>query len=235
MQSRYYNPEWGRFINADSLGGKVGELLSHNVFTYCKNNPVNFSDPNGNLPEWFNNIVNTVVKTVNSIVNTVVTYVKKNGANILNSIDNAISSPAASAVISKPDGLIGSAIGNKLTESKHIPIDGPYGMNELIKNPGPISKASSSLIKVSGVLSLCTLGIGAANNFVNYEHPWARTGVDVGCYSLGIAMGIGLVLLAPETATGAFFIITGSFAFSAGTAYLDNNIKNNDYLSRRRD
>ncbi|WP_345788534.1 hypothetical protein [Desulfosporosinus hippei] len=23
LQSRYYSPEWGRFINADALGGKV--------------------------------------------------------------------------------------------------------------------------------------------------------------------------------------------------------------------
>ncbi|MHB8127262.1 MAG: RHS repeat-associated core domain-containing protein [Desulfitobacteriaceae bacterium] len=27
LQSRYYNPEWGRFLNADSLAGKVGVLL----------------------------------------------------------------------------------------------------------------------------------------------------------------------------------------------------------------
>ncbi|MCB8817703.1 hypothetical protein [Desulfosporosinus shakirovi] len=32
LQSRYYSPEWGRFINAYALGGKVGDLLSHNVF-----------------------------------------------------------------------------------------------------------------------------------------------------------------------------------------------------------
>ena len=48
LQSRYYNPEWGRFINADNDGGKVGELLSHNVFAYCMNNPVNMIDPTGN-------------------------------------------------------------------------------------------------------------------------------------------------------------------------------------------
>jgi len=52
LNSRYYNPEWGRFINADSLGGKVGDLLSHNVFAYCKNNPVNMSDPSGHWPKW---------------------------------------------------------------------------------------------------------------------------------------------------------------------------------------
>lgn len=31
----------------DSLGGKLGEILSHNVFAYCNNNAVNMVDPNG--------------------------------------------------------------------------------------------------------------------------------------------------------------------------------------------
>jgi RHS repeat-associated protein len=47
LQSRYYNPEWGRFINNDSIAGSVGELLGHNIFAYCKNSPVNSSDPSG--------------------------------------------------------------------------------------------------------------------------------------------------------------------------------------------
>ena len=47
MQSRYYNPEWGRFLNADAIGGSIGELLSHNTFAYCNNNPVTSKDPNG--------------------------------------------------------------------------------------------------------------------------------------------------------------------------------------------
>jgi RHS repeat-associated protein len=47
LQSRYYNPEWGRFINADGLIGNPGELLSANMFPYCGNNPVNTIDPTG--------------------------------------------------------------------------------------------------------------------------------------------------------------------------------------------
>jgi RHS repeat-associated protein len=43
----YYNPEWGRFINADALIGVTGELLSHTIFAYCKNNPVTMKDPSG--------------------------------------------------------------------------------------------------------------------------------------------------------------------------------------------
>ena len=47
LQSRYYDPETGRFINADSqLNAKDG-ILGYNVFAYCNNNPIIYSDPNG--------------------------------------------------------------------------------------------------------------------------------------------------------------------------------------------
>ena len=52
MNSRYYNPDWGRFLNADSLLGETGDLLSHNMFAYCKNNPVNMADPDGDIAWW---------------------------------------------------------------------------------------------------------------------------------------------------------------------------------------
>ena len=52
LQSRYYNPEWGRFLNADAIGGDVGALLSHNIFAYCNNNPVISKDPNGFRPVY---------------------------------------------------------------------------------------------------------------------------------------------------------------------------------------
>lgn len=48
LRSRYYNPLWGRFINADTVLGKVGALGSHNLFAYCGNNPSNYEDPDGN-------------------------------------------------------------------------------------------------------------------------------------------------------------------------------------------
>ncbi|MGY0374237.1 polymorphic toxin-type HINT domain-containing protein [Clostridium sp. JNZ J1-5] len=52
LQSRYYNPEWGRFINADSIIGETGELLSHNMFTYCNNDQINMEDPDGDIAWW---------------------------------------------------------------------------------------------------------------------------------------------------------------------------------------
>jgi RHS repeat-associated protein len=47
LNSRYYDPTTGRFINADGAMGIVGNDLSHNMFAYCFNNPVNLADPSG--------------------------------------------------------------------------------------------------------------------------------------------------------------------------------------------
>lgn len=58
LQSRYYNPEIGRFINADGLLGEVGNIQTHNMYAYCANNPVMYTDISGYTPEWLNAIGN---------------------------------------------------------------------------------------------------------------------------------------------------------------------------------
>ena len=49
LQSRYYDPEVGRFINCDDVNyiGATGSEVSYNPFAYCENNPVNYSDFTG--------------------------------------------------------------------------------------------------------------------------------------------------------------------------------------------
>jgi len=53
LQSRYYDPVVGRFLNADAieyLG--TGEFVSYNLFAYCGNNPVMGYDPLGTFNFW---------------------------------------------------------------------------------------------------------------------------------------------------------------------------------------
>ena len=48
LQSRYYDPETGRFINADTLDYLAPQTLGGlNLYAYCGNNPVNYCDPSG--------------------------------------------------------------------------------------------------------------------------------------------------------------------------------------------
>ena len=57
LNSRYYDPEIGRFINADSQLG-TGGINGMNLFAYCGNNPVIRKDPSGQ--SWIIAILLTV-------------------------------------------------------------------------------------------------------------------------------------------------------------------------------
>ena len=108
LQSRYYNPETGRFINADNAIVSVsGDIRGYNLFCYCMNNPVNMSDRSGHWPQWIKNaarkVVNAVKKTVAAIVNTVksaVSFAKRSPSSSLPTKGE----PVSSKTLPNPDG-----------------------------------------------------------------------------------------------------------------------------------
>ena len=55
LQSRYYDPQTGRFLNSDDVNyiGTTESEISYNPFAYCENNPVNLEDPGGNAAVLF--------------------------------------------------------------------------------------------------------------------------------------------------------------------------------------
>ena len=59
LQSRYYDPEICRFINADSYACTGRGLIGCNMFAYCNNTPVNYIDIDGydavSVLEWWTN------------------------------------------------------------------------------------------------------------------------------------------------------------------------------------
>ena len=52
LGSRYYDQRAGRFINPDEvMSGTNGSLQGFNLYVYCFNNPITYTDPNGNWPK----------------------------------------------------------------------------------------------------------------------------------------------------------------------------------------
>ena len=47
LNTRYYDPNVGRFLSPDTILGANGGLLGYNLYAYCNNNPVMFVDPSG--------------------------------------------------------------------------------------------------------------------------------------------------------------------------------------------
>ena len=48
LKSRYYDPQIGRFINADGYASTGQGFLGYNMFAYCLNNPILCADEGGN-------------------------------------------------------------------------------------------------------------------------------------------------------------------------------------------
>jgi len=65
LQSRYYNPDWGRFINADGYVSTGQGINATNMFAYCSSNPVNMIDDSGFRPKWIEDSKDWIKKTFN--------------------------------------------------------------------------------------------------------------------------------------------------------------------------
>ena len=51
LKSRYYAPEVGRFINPDAYASTGQGILGANMFAYCGNDPINYFDSSGCIPQ----------------------------------------------------------------------------------------------------------------------------------------------------------------------------------------
>ena len=76
VSSRYYDPEIGRWINADipeTLPADFENFAQYNLFAYCFNNPVNMSDETGTWPSWVKKAVAVVTAAAVVVAATAIT------------------------------------------------------------------------------------------------------------------------------------------------------------------
>ena len=119
LNTRYYNPVWGRFINSDSLLCSNQDILSYNLYTYCSNNPINFTDPSG---QGIFKSIAKAIKKVTKVVKKVATKVAKAIGEFVGSI---VSVDYTTAVNSEPiktgmPGIISYETGTSVTSSKTV-------------------------------------------------------------------------------------------------------------------
>lgn len=68
LQSRYYDPAIGRFINADSYASTGAGVIGCNMFAYCNNNPVIYIDVMGDIPQWLGNTLSGIGVAVGTVM-----------------------------------------------------------------------------------------------------------------------------------------------------------------------
>ena len=173
LQSRYYDPELGRFINADSYASTDATgLLSANMFAYCENDPVNGSDPNG---EWVHIAIGAAMGAVTGII-TGYMSAKRAGMDysLFMAVTDGLSGAASGALAASGVGLVGQVIGNAAIEVTKGIVNGQRSANEMIENA--LNGVTNGLIGGKGASygnanSITTSGEQLLKRIFKYKDP----------------------------------------------------------------
>ncbi len=165
LNSRYYNPLWGRFINADGIIGTSETYLGYNLYAYCENNPITNIDGEGNFSfkNMLANIGNGLNKAVNAVSNT---YNKaKSGVNnMINSIGQFAQKVKNSFTV---EAGIGFGVGAK---AKVGSVGGEFGayktFNTGISNN---KKYNSTTSKIGATASINSKKAGLQYEITHYD------------------------------------------------------------------
>lgn len=230
LNSRYYNPEWGRYLNTDAVAGKTGLLLSHNLFAYSMNNPINMEDPNAYWPSWLRKAAAAVKRVFNSIVRAVTKVV----AAVKKAVSNPYIKNTASESINQSAGHIANkSIKKTISGWKSY---GTLAISSAVKKPATFTGNI-----ISHVAPHTGTGIFALVDVIEdtRERNYFNLTVDVGSVAasegIGImatrAIGTGIIaVLLPEVGVGVISI-GASIGISIGIDMLGNRIKESHYGS----
>lgn len=118
LQSRYYDPTVGRFVNADVYSSTGQGIIGHNMFAYCLNSPPSSVDSLGSVTvsAFLGAVVGGAV--AGAIISTV-SYVASSGINGQSISKEGLISSATSGAIS---GAIGGAIGTISLGAKAVSV-----------------------------------------------------------------------------------------------------------------
>ncbi len=182
LNSRYYDPETGRFISADSIAylGPDGLSLSFNLFVYCGNNPIMGYDPEGNW-NWGGFLVGCGI--VAATVISIATFGVGTGVGAIVAAA-AISTGATMAAAAAADSafvvditVTAPAVDYSASGGFSLVVDYGTGTVELYPHVG-ISKGNSR-----GV----TYSVGIISNYSgesSYQGPFIQGGIS--CCGIGI-------------------------------------------------
>jgi hypothetical protein len=216
LQSRYYNPEWGRFINADVIVGSVGILLSHNVFAYCNNNAINMIDDSGFLCSRADEGASGP-STFDKVLNALNEYNETFKGTIINSLaDSAIGAKTAKAVTTKQvkvDGMTKFASNSVIKVVKKATNVGVVGgvfagisgtLN--FKEYGAVEGAGRTLFDIGG-MALTYVLIDSGSKYVNQNNSIATTSYTALGIGFGMVVSNGVSSIKEKTISKAKEII----------------------------
>ena len=200
LKSRYYNPEFHRFINADAYMQTGQGMLDKNMFAYCGNNPVNIVDPAGqswkDIKNWVSKKWNSAKKSLENTWDSL----KKKVTNTFKKLPYDTAHEAATALGKKLNNLTqqdNNEYGQGIIYNR---ITNTYGLTNIVQGEhssvsfGSIINNNENLVAVVHSHPYCNGHDG--NNFSNIIIN--DNGITYGDWAVAESQKINVYLAAPN-------------------------------------
>ena len=187
LNSRYYNPAWGRFINADGIINADEVINGFNLYAYTTNNPITKIDFNGKA---------SVFSAIKKLSNGFKGIAK--GALVQNSTSNSTSNKSANSIVSSNSSHIKRKETSTTAPFKY---GGAISFNKSSENTVYSTNDTQSLITVYSK----TYNDGDAEIGATFENDFIIFGGNINSNDMSINAGLKF---------GNINNISGSLGFS---------------------
>ena len=175
LQTRYYEPRAGRFLNADSVDYIAPDIIGGlNLYAYCNNNPVMYSDPEGTAAwwEWAGLIAVSIIAIGAIVAGTILT-----GGAAAISTAGLIGSTLTGAGI----GFLGGATASVVVQGAATSWD--------FEKINPVSALQSGLIgaAIGGIGGVTSYGFGCLGQTIGSSVGQYLSGISVKNLTVGNA------------------------------------------------
>ena len=184
LRARYYDPSIGRFITRDTYTGNGQDPLSLNLYTYCRNNPIIFTDESGHV---FNLAAAAVGAAIGAAINVGVMAI----GDAISGETHTAAEYAATAAAGAIGGLAaGFTLGGSVVAqvAGEIAIDAALGATSSVVEQAIVKKEVNwSDVGMSALSSgLCTgVNIGARRAVSNITPFCIGGAASKGCFTAG--------------------------------------------------
>ena len=192
-KTRYYNPEWGRWLSPDDIEYLDPHSINGlNLYAYCFNDPINYVDYDGHFP--------VAVKAVTTLIKGAMSLHKIGLQLSLKFFENA---PKITMEVAKKMARKGGHIQSARSIMRHQ----QNLINSTRNSIDDIVKAQKTLGKV---LLVADILWNVGENYFSGDPNWVSdsivdAGISVGIYALGCIPYVGWALALGATAATAIF------------------------------
>ena len=227
LNSRYYDPGTGRFVNADGFAQTGQGMLDKNMFAYCENNPVNRSDFSGmgwkDIKEWAHNAWDSIKAWANSTFNigTASEVAKVASSEMLTTTGDYVAEVAVDGLSYKNYAPMNSFSTVASGSVKNIGI----AINNIAYTTvSPYLNTIKFAAKKVGIATIAAFAIDVFMDYQTYGHSSSdfnkAIAVDVAFATLGIAAGCMLATVASPVGFAVGAVVVGT-----ALSYMENKTK----------